>query len=531
MLGFKSPIKRWRSYGPSSNGLASGPTAPPRSGPRTPAARLRARMLRARQSLPSGRLVTAVIEGAKLKLVAFEGRAVAAWETMDLNEGRVRIPGRFRSYRQRTIVDASMEASLFRFLSLPPVRRRYLEDVVTAEVAETLPFPRADIDLAWAYRKSENGIDGMAVAVSRSGMDEQLRRLRQLGVSPGKVYPRATALASIAGSADVVMVHLTATKAEVTLVKQGAPRVVRVAALPEGSSPPEAAETIAAAIDWVSVGSGRSNGHGPHRLSLVVTGSLTHRATIVPEIERRTSRKVLGITSPFRHPAEFPEDDYAVNVGLAAARRVETRPQRLVGAATWAPLNLLSRRHSPKPKLVKPAAVFGALAALGVVAYLATAPVHDLTARTTDLQAQHQGLTREERSQRLLAGRFTSLQQLSQTIGAQAASAEAMPAKLLSDLRGLESRLVALEEAARPLDVRINSLSVDRQRLTLSGSSPNFSDASAYARDLRATGVFDEVQVVVADVGSIADGSEPLSRIDFQMKATLPFIGDDPTPR
>ena len=474
---------------------------------------------RRRFSLPVQRVVTAALEGDLLRLVAFEGNKVVAWDVVDLaGSGPLRAPRRFRAERRRSITDMPLESTLLRFLSLPRVKRKYLEPMLMAEVAGTLPFSASEVDITWSYRRRAQGFESRAVAVPGAAMDERLRRLGGVGLTPGRVFSRAAALACVAGFDSAIVAHVTATGLEMVLVEGGSPRAVHLMALPEGPDQTKA-EAIAAVADQLSATLEQRNGAPVQRLPLVVTG---RGGTLAGEIGRATSRPVAGVSSPFRQPADFPIDEFAANIGLALAGRLEAPARKAARTAAWAPLNLVPARHKPRARLAKPLAVLGVLAALGFAAYAATGPVNDLSAEATALEPQVAGLSREERLQRLQAGRLGALEELGRDLGARAQAVEAVPVALRADLEALAERIVALQDIARALDVELGVLAADQRGFTLGGSAPSFAGVSAYAGELRATALFDDVRVIVADTGAVAAGAgtSAIPTVEFQMKAT-----------
>ncbi|MCI0439660.1 MAG: hypothetical protein L0177_11090, partial [Chloroflexi bacterium] len=57
--------------------------------------------------------------------------------------------------RTRFVTELPLYAPLLRFMQIPKIRRRFLQDVIVSELEDTLPFTKGEVDIKWQTRQGE----------------------------------------------------------------------------------------------------------------------------------------------------------------------------------------------------------------------------------------------------------------------------------------------------------------------------------------------------------------------------------------
>ena len=483
------------------------------------------RALGARLSIFRRTVVTAVVEDGRLRLVAFRGRRVVAWTTALLDSGddgsqswRRQAPKGLRDRRAGVVAELPSHQSLVRCLELPIIRRRYLEPVVASEIQESIPFPSHEVEAAWTYRRRPGGLEAMAIVASRRDLDDRVSLLKAAGLVPGALFSRATALACAAGLPDALLVNVAPAWAEIIVVRRRAPRVIHITRLPPGGSS-EAVEATARAVGRVIGYYEGLNGGEQVALPVVVTGQLD-----ADRLAAVLGREVRPFAPPVHCPDDFPACEYAANIGLALAEGSQAQTGSRAAGSDWPPVDLLPKRHHRHAGRLRPLAVIGVLAALVLAAYVATPQVATIETQATELRAEVAQLRLEARLQRLARGRLNVLDSRVQAANIMSGALEALPAKLALQLDTLLERMDTVAREADLADVRLSTLTMDKQYLTLSGSAPSYGGVSSFASRLQATELFADVRILLAEGQEAGGGSGAQAvpaTVRFQIKAVV----------
>jgi len=159
--------------------------------------------------------VTFSMEEGVIRIVVFRGSQVVSWDHVTLtpdggNSGEdPETPSdsaRFREVlsglnirRARIVADLPLFTSLERQFHLPQASRSYVQPMVIAEVLDTIPFSRDEVEIAWHSQHVRNGYEVVAVAAPTSTIDSQVRFARDAGLTPRGTYSKASALALASG--------------------------------------------------------------------------------------------------------------------------------------------------------------------------------------------------------------------------------------------------------------------------------------------------------------------------------------------
>ena len=488
------------------------------------------------------RTLAVSVEGPLLRAVAFSGRRIVAWATLDLDDpdGAALPPelAEFTRGGSRQLIDLPFYASLVRYLDKPTAGRRYLDQVVAMEVGNTIPFAEDEVDLRWKMIQDGRGPEVMAWAVPRWEVDAYVQLVGVTGVRPSAAYAKPLALAAAVGRSNVAIAHLTRTEAELVLVRDQVPRRVHRVELPRAPEDAIAyAGALAQAVDELCAASDASQGPSGHAtMPVVLTGDVPPGDTHAEALAEAFGDRLDGPSLSFDHPSGFPPMEYAANVGLALAdwdrpvvpwRRSPT--QQLV-------IDLLPERHRRRRvpwRALALAALYGALAA-GAVA--ATALVNDIERSVEAMELGLAGVHRQVRIDNVAAARESSLRLKLDAIGGQVDALEAQARANRDEMAQLLERLRLLTTGAAGPAVTVSDVTLAGGEVRLSGTAPTYEAVVAFADAVRARGLFTGLRTTDASGTSAgaAGGSVGFNMIGAYPEAdderTGPEPGEDPTP-
>ena len=243
--------------------------------------------------------LTLSLENGVVRAVAFKGRNVIAWAVTSLDSPRDqeeteapaesatealagdagplgRLLKEMPTGRVRLVTDMPMYAPMIRQLHLPKVAGRYRQQVILSEVLETIPFEPEEVDVSWRLRQDSQSEEAFAVAVPKRSVDDQVRIVKEAGLSPLAAYTKATALAFAIGIPNAIVVHLDRDRVATVLVHESTPQVVHQQEFPwTTTDPQEQADALAAAVDQVAgYYQARSPASDSDPLPVVLTGQM-----------------------------------------------------------------------------------------------------------------------------------------------------------------------------------------------------------------------------------------------------------------
>ena len=511
--------------------------------------------------------ITLSFEGDTVRLVLIKGREVVAWGVADLpsetalvppdeGEGVVQPEGsgdvgegategeqvpesaRAESLRQfleahdvrggKVITDVPLYGTLLRHLKLPQIPRRYLKQVVTAEIVNSIPFSEDEVEISWQPRTDESGSAAVfAIAVPRETIDSHAEILDLAGARPRAAYSKAVALALGSGVPNAIVVDVKDTEAAIVLVRNQTPQVVHQLALRSGEvTPRQLAEEIAGGVEQMAgfyqdyqafEAAGASEA-----LPVVLTGTRHDQLEVSEALQRVMQREVLPSTPDLDYPEYFSPDEYAVNLGLALASQVKSKAGMF---ATGDPaINILPEKYLPRPIPAIPIGVFALLFVLGAAAAVATTNVSSLSAEANELESD------VERSTRIFSiGEKASAHFHEESLIARdfADKIQSRLTVVRENMAALVARLDLMVDSARPAGVRVPSIAPIGDEFLVGGTAPTYNDVLTYADNIRRAGLFDTVVVEGVQGSGIGEtvqtvGPDDAPRLlDFQIKATV----------
>lgn len=506
------------------------------------------------------RTVTVSLEKDAVQVVIFRGKRITKWGTASLsgepgstdpedpsrgqddpesrlqnvlNELGIRRRGKLGKLldkigvrRGRVVMDLSLYTTLMRHLQIPRVRGRYLEPVVVSEVLDSLPFSKDEVDIAWQLQKGEEGQSVFAVALPKERADAQVKFVREAGLIPEAAYSKASALALSSGIGNGILVHLTASETALVLVHGGEPKVVHQLEFGSvGPSPEEHAVSLVRAIEQVAGYfqplDTAEQSLGP-ALPVILTGQSSKNVPVIQSLGRILRRQVLTIAPPIRYPEEFPLGEYATNVGLFLADRVGNAMEASGPSGGTNPLNLLPRRHRPRPVPVFQASIFVILILLAVHPYNVTDRVDAKIQERDAIAEELQSLRRQERRHDVL---LTSYQESN----AELESAREFNAKLETQLETLQAdidlllaRLSTMTDSALPPGVELSSVAPLGREFSVVGIASSHAEALRYAANLRDSPLLEEARIVRVE-GPGGANPHAISTVSFQIRVAVPL--------
>ena len=491
------------------------------------------------------RTTTLTVEKGVARIVVFEGNEVVAWGLANPDSDMRRLlgigaqdenyPSRLRGLleeiqlrRARIVTDLPLYTPLLRRFQLPKFRRKYLDPVIVSEVLDTIPFDEKEVDVAWQYRPNDSGNEVFATAVPKTVVDNHIEVLRGLNVQPSAAYSRGTALAHAIGVPNAIVVHLAPEHSAVVLVREHAPQIIQELGLPEEAAGVERRiEVISQAVE--QVGSyyqpliGKSEEPVP---PVIVTGEFSSESGLLAKLRVALSNEVISfVATDIVYPEHFPPQEYAVNIGLALGDRARTKLRNKIKQGRGPTVNLLSHRHLPRPWPVWPVASFVTILMLAVLAINFSPLVGNLEVEAATLSTRLDNLKRQERTHRIEQGRARATQERIQSF-------ELLTDSLLGQLDLLEEDLDVLLLRAEQITrkalfpaVSVNSLSLQGEEFSLTGSARTYEDVLQYTSNLREAGVFDDVRII-----RIARPNTMDADVAFQIKIKAePVLKDEET--
>ncbi len=429
----------------------------------------------------------------------------------------------------RVVMDFTLYTTLMRFLQVPRVRGRFFEPVVVSEVLEAIPFDEDEVDITWHLLKDSDNQSVFAVTLPKERVDRQVRLLKEGGLIPAAAYSKASVLALVAGVPSTIVVHLESTQAAIVLVNDGAPQVVHQLEFGDQSSAPEEqSDAIARAIDQVAgYDQNFDLGQRSDRLPIIFTGKNSAADSPVAQTLRRTLPwEVLPFAPPIQHPDDFPLEEYATNMGLFLADRVEARSNQEESAPSVPALDLLPQRHRPNPLPVFQAAIFITLGMLAVHPFDFTGLVQDKQLQAQTVNRDLRDLRSQEQRHNLILARHQENQTGFDDAQAQGIALRSLQEGLDEDMDALLTRLAIITHDAKPDDISLTTIAPLGEDWSVRGSAPTYEEALKYAADLKAYPVFEDARAIQVQ-GTDATGPEAEDGlVSFLIKVVLPQEAD-----
>ncbi len=453
--------------------------------------------------------VTLNIEGDSVRVMVTRGKQVTKWGSVPLSPDMIRdglildpiVVGSTASAllesqnisTKKAVASLSGLHSSLRILKLPSMARGMLGEAVQRESEKVMPIDLEELHLSWQDLGVEDDQHQIFVlGIPRNMMDTQIQTLQETGLQPHLMDLKPLALMRAVNRKDALIIDVEANDFDIVLVDDGLPAIMRTIFLGQDSlSPQEAADRIVAELSRTvkfyqeSHEDSTLSPSTPHFL----VGTLGADSQLAELIQTRVDYPIEPLTTPLKYPADFPVNQYVVNIGLA----LKTPPRMALIKSGPYPqplnLNILPEMYQPpRPSLKKLA-----LAPLIVGGVALIWPLYqlnvDAAGETAGLQAQLSTLNQRVRT-KVADVRETGLSQ--QNIIETLAAIEALKAEHESIVsRGLPfSQPLQLIVGSLTPDVTLTTISDKGSIVGLTGKASDYLSALAYAEILRQTGKF-----------------------------------------
>ena len=479
------------------------------------------------------RVLTISVDGPLVRAVAFSGRTIAAWTTIDLNGGgALELPEEFTKFlgrRSKQVTDLPFYSPLVRFLERPAVRKRYMGQVVETEIAAQIPFAMDEVDLQWTSLKNGHGPEIMATATPKWEVDSHVETIQGAGASPTSAFTKAQALALGVGILNVVVAHLSAGFVELVLVREGLPRSVHRSHLPPagpdgGAYASAIRQTVDELLAFERPLTSIHLGDTPPDLEanadddsspIVLTGALPTEKQALDAMTEEFGDRIVELTEYQGYPVEFSSAEYAANIGLAMAARRSSRVSWRRDTVEQTLVNLLPERYQRSRVSTKALGWVALLAVLAAGAVGLTGVAADSSASAGTLEAQVSRLERQVNVSRNQAARVISIRAELPVIAGQIEAVDRQIEVQAEELSLLLERLRLLTTDSPLRQVRVLGAKFTDGRVELQATAPSNSLAVTWVEALRQSDLFATAETMSV---SLSEGS---SRVTFDVDATF----------
>jgi hypothetical protein len=462
------------------------------------------------------RSITVSADDTTIRAVAFEGRRVVDWTTIDLDgDGPLALPPTFRRYigrAGRKISDLPFYAPLVRFMAKPEVQRRYLTPVIEAGTATTIPFEPSEVDIAWREIDEGRGPEIIVTATPRREIDAHVDLMNIIGISPSALYSKSAALAMAVGIPNAIVTHLSATSADLVLVRDDIPRSVHRVTLPQREEPEAFAAVLTQAIDELA-GYEHERTNDPSKSEvpwIVLTGAVPGTGRLDRALHAALGGRLRTPSPQVWYPDDFPAAEYAANLGLAVADWSAHRSRWSRADLALAPsMDLLPERH--RYQLIPRTALRMAAVSAGAALLVTTAifGAGEARATTADLETEIVSLESRARIDAIQASRFNQQQLAAKSVIRQLDGLAALEASQQTETDDVITRLGSLTINSPVRRVNVVSLDQVRGVMRITANATSINQALAFTEAMRESGLYQQVDIKDVSVGATASTGQP----------------------
>jgi len=422
----------------------------------------------------------------------------------------------------KIVVGLSGRDSLYRVLSLPPLPDSLLGEAVRREAGRVLPVSINELYLA--YQRIPSGPTETRVFVAgfpRKNTDVLIDALHSAGVKPRVLDLAPLALSVCVNEPRAIIVDATSDSLNIIVLSERVPQVIRSLVI-QGKNIFENMPTISEEFARTVAFYNSSHPQDPLKadIPVFVSSDLARQPDTWKALVGTLNSKVAVLTSPIQGPAEFPVNEYMVNLGLATK---ELELQRQPGNYSLVNLNALPASALPKPINIYRIAI-PVVAVAGIVGVILIWNAWQNTKNSsTTLQSQLLSIQNESasvaKSTAAMTTQNTTLQAKIQPI---LDTANVLSTKLntlgttntVAD--GDMQKIVAL----LPQNVALGTMTYSVSGIAITGTSASEADILDYGQALRDTGGFTIVVSSINYATAINDSGVVVGiyNFSFQLK-------------
>lgn len=226
------------------------------------------------------------------------------------------------SGRMRTRLALPAQRSVFRQLSVPPVKGSAFDEMVEREIRREMPMLGDNAYVSWTRAGDATNSTSAAVfvvGVARDVLDLHLASARAAGLHVVSIDLRTIAAARAVNQPDAIIVNVEDDEIEISIFARGVPAIVRYVAMAAAPAEPawsdQLAEELARTLKFYR--DSHRDDEVVARLPITFVGGAAPAAMLAAQVPAATGQEIA--MPPLRITLQ-PERDsivYAANIGLA----------------------------------------------------------------------------------------------------------------------------------------------------------------------------------------------------------------------
>jgi Tfp pilus assembly protein PilN len=408
--------------------------------------------------------------------------------------------------RQNVAVSLPADRSSFRVTSLPKLSKGLFAEAVRREAQRDLPLEIAKIHLFWqTFSTGKEKNDVMFVGTPRDVYDPFRMALQGSKIKPRLWDLKPLALARATGRSKAIILDVEPETAELILVLDGVPRIVRALVAPSSAGPEERARAFAdeirRSVEYYHAS--QPNPAMPPETPVVLSGKLAGDFHFGHALRSAVSFPVEPFACPLEAASEFPAAAYAAAIGAALKKGFPTRVTKSLWTVDF---NVFPEELKRKPVAPKAAIAAAAIA----VAIIGIVPVYQTKqADAAELDTKRGELTGLQRKLALaktdLKNRTAATERLAQTEAKIRAVQEERNA--LRPGGGEAWFDLQTAAAALPPGVTIERVNFTGEAVGIDGLAPQMESVLEFAASLERTGQFFQVSIATLSRQATQGGS------------------------
>ena len=488
----------------------------------------------------SGDIPRGVVEdGAVIDKPRFE-RAIIAIVSSLYEGSRVR--------RRRTgVVISGRNTVQGRFVLLDHGEKR-MDIAVKALAGERLSVTPSDVQMDWHAQALEPIVDDdepvrsssrdesdndpgepfevYALGIFRNVLETNLRPIKETGMMPVAVAPKALALAAAVHEKMAMIVDVELDSVSAIVVRDGLPEVVRDMHFSEKLDDEQWGRALSAHVERAVEFHDILN---PQATILAETPVfVTGRG---PDVERVTAAlvkrryNVVQLPAGVDAPGDFPFDEMAANVGMAVLRGRKLWQRRKAQDVERPDLRFLPAAYEPRTLPVKPIAAGAAAAVFALGLAVGYGEVSDVRSRTGDAHAQLASLERRIDQRVSKLRQQVRIETQVSRVRVEAEAVLAASGAIRNNEAGFSDSLDSIISRV-PAGVSLDEVDDDGLMVTVRATSRSYDLLLDFTRQMEAASEFTKTRVTsIGDKGpgsspilallGIDDGADPGEEIDF----------------
>ena len=485
-------------------------------------------------------------EDIGIKLLVARGRKTEQWQSIPLAPGlvvggvivdeakvsekikelfagvKVSKRTQFVSGKGKIIVGLSGRDSLYRVISLPVLEKSMLAEAVRREAGRVLPVSLDQLYLAYQrIPGNENETRVFVAAFPKKSADALIKTMRLAGVAPRVLDLAPLALCVSVNEPRAIIADAGSDSLNIMVMSERVPQVIRSLSLSgEGKSLAENIATINEEFSRTVAFYNSSHQQAPldSSVPVFVSGDLVKNPDLWTALVGQLNSKVSILPSAVQYPADFPANDFVVNLALAAK---ELGLEKEHANYSLVNLNALPRSALPVPfnfyrVLVPVVGVVGLVVVLLMWNNYRTTKKNTATIQS-QLTADQNLIIANNKAIAAITEQNRVIQVQIQAINDQA-NIFIDKIKALTAARSLADNNVNQVIALTPAAVDVNTLAYNAASQTLAGVSGTSEDILSYAQALRDKASFTVVVSSISYTPVTLDNGETVPQYNFTLQ-------------